>query len=275
VAVAGLASTMKQAEDKTRWYYVDEAGDPTFYAKRSKRIIVGEEGCSRTLILGFVRTYDPAPLCKSLEELRAEIAKDRYLKDIPSLKKSLMHFHAKDDCPEVRKMVFDTIARFDLGAQFMVARKLEPLFTSKYGGNQGHFYDDLVTKLFRSHLHLAKEINITFSKRGTRARQHLLRAAVEKGAEEFRKKFDITHTNTVKVETSQPMQEPPLQVIDYFNWAVQRAFEKGEMRYFDFVRDKIELVWDVFDFAKYAGKENCVYDRRNNPFDIKKASPLS
>jgi hypothetical protein len=35
------------------------------------------------------------------------------------------------------------------------------------------------------------------------------------------------------------------------------------------------LVWDVFDFDKYESKESCVYDRKRNPFDIKKASPLS
>ena len=71
------------------------------------------------------------------------------------------------------------------------------------------------------------------------------------------------------------MQEPALQVVDYVNWAVQRAFERGEMRYFEYLRDKIELVWDVFDFEKYKLKEGNIYDRRRNPFDIKKASPLS
>lgn len=34
------------------------------------------------------------------------------------------------------------------------------------------------------------------------------------------------------------------------------------------------MVWDVFDFEKYTSKEGSIYDRKRNPFDIKKASPL-
>jgi hypothetical protein len=45
------------------------------------------------------------------------------------------------------------------------------------------------------------------------------------------------------------------------------------MRYFDFLRDKFELVWDVFDRKNYEGGRN-FYDRTRNPFEIKKASPL-
>jgi hypothetical protein len=32
--------------------------------------------------------------------------------------------------------------------------------------------------------------------------------------------------------------------------ARQGAFEKGEMRYYEYVREKTELVWDVYDFKK-------------------------
>ena len=45
---------MKKAEDKTTYFFVDEAGDPVFYDKRG-RFIVGEEGCSK--ILMFEKTY--------------------------------------------------------------------------------------------------------------------------------------------------------------------------------------------------------------------------
>ena len=64
-----------------------------------------------------------------------------------------------------------------------------------------------------------------------------------------------------------------LQVVDYTNWAVQRAYEKGEMRYFNFLRDKYELIHDVFDKDKYKNGGN-FYTRTKNSFEIKKASPL-
>ena len=246
-----------------------------FYARRSRRVIVGEEGCSRTLILGFVRTYDPQQVRSKLAEGRLAVANDRYLKDIPSVKKSLVHFHAKDDCVEVRKLVFEALDKVDFQAQLIVARKRESLFRTKYQSSEIRFYDDLITKLFKSQLHLAKENYITFARRGNKPRQQALRVAVEKGSQEFAKSFDHDAGTKIVVGTSQPIQEPALQAADYVNWAVQRAFEKGEMRYFEFLREKIELVWDVFDSEKYDKKEGCVYDRRKNPFDIKKASPFS
>jgi hypothetical protein len=266
---------MKEAEEKPRWFFVDEAGSPTFYEKHTKRVIVGEEGCSRTLILGFIRCYDPAQIRNKLGELRAAISKDAYLKDIPSIKKTLLHFHAKDDCPEVRKMVFDALSTLDFRAQFIVARKLESLFRTKYHSSENEFYDDIVSKLFANQLHLAAQNHIVFSRRGSKARQQALKAAVEKGTTVFRQKFQYDANTKVTVDTNQPIQEPALQAVDYLAWALQRAFERGEMRYFDFMRNQIELVWDVFDFKKFEGQEKCVYDRKKNPFDIKKASPLS
>jgi hypothetical protein len=53
------------------------------------------------------------------------------------------------------------------------------------------------------------------------------------------------------------------------------------MRHYEYMREKIELVWDIYDFKKLKGikkgraKGSVVYDRKKNPFDIKKASPLS
>ena len=64
--------------------------------------------------------------------------------------------------------------------------------------------------------------------------------------------------------------EPCLQVIDYMNWAVYRAFVKQEMRYYRFVGDKVSMLLDLYDAPKYPKNW---YSRRN-PFDIEKTSPL-
>ena len=100
------------------------------------------------------------------------------------------------------------------------------------------------------------------------------------GTEKFQKKYSGASITKIDIETSQPAQEPVLQAVDYALWAVQRAFERGEMRYFNFLRDKIELVWDIYDIAKLKeakqtkSGESIIYDRKKNPFDIKKVSPL-
>jgi hypothetical protein len=54
------------------------------------------------------------------------------------------------------------------------------------------------------------------------------------------------------------------------NWAVYRAFVRREMRYFDFIADKVSLLVDLYDGAHYPHNW---YNRRN-PFHVDKISPL-
>ncbi len=170
-------------------------------------------------------------------------------------------------------MMFKALAEMDFSAQVIVARKIEPMFRAKYQGNQDRFYDDLVTRLFKNQLHMAMNNIITFSRRGKKRRQYALRAALEKGVRQFSERWNHQVTTNLEVLTDQPNEEPMLQVVDYVNWAVQRAYHHGEMRYFEFLREKYSLVLDVFDKVKYRKGGN-YYDRKTNPFDIRKASPL-
>ena len=86
---------MQEPKDRTASIFVDEAGDPAFYGK-GKKIIVGEEGCSRVLIVGFLETDDPQAIRDALAGLRADVANDKYLAQIPSIKKTVGSFHAKE-----------------------------------------------------------------------------------------------------------------------------------------------------------------------------------
>src|SRR5229473_1251788 len=239
---------MKQADEKPRWYYVDEAGDPVIYGK-GKSVIIGTEGCSRTFSVGFLRIYDPQAIRSKLVDVRLEILNDLYFKDIPSIIKTQRAFHAKDDCPEVRKLVYSALEKMDFGAQVVVGRKQESIFKGYHQSSQDRFYGDLVSNLFTNQLHLAHENTIIFARRGNKAKQQALRSAVELGVEKFRRKSTEAANTKVNIETSQPAQETVLQAADYVLWAVQRAFERGEMRYFEFMRDKIELVFDIYDYA--------------------------
>jgi hypothetical protein len=263
---------LKKTEQKAVYFFVDESGDPNFYGKGGD-IIIGKPGCSRVLLLGFVRVEEPEPIRQSLAELREKIVAEEYLKGIPSLKKTFVAFHAKDDCPEVRMMVYKTLAQHNFAAQVIVARKIERMFRSKYKGSRDKFYEDLVGRLFQNETHKVETNNIVFSKRGNKIQQHTMRAAIELGAERFRQKWGTDVSTQLNIETRRSSKDLMLQVVDYTNWAVQRAFERGEMRFFNYLRDKFELVVDIFDKEKYKGGGN-FYDRSRNPFDIKKASPL-
>lgn len=260
---------MKKLEEKTNYFFVDESGDPTFYDKQGN-FITGKEGVSKILILGFIKTDDPKLIRKNLAELRKKIGNDKYLEGIPSLRKSLMAFHAKDDCPEVREKVYRTIVGLDFTTEIFVARKIKNIFNKRHHRNENEFYDDLISKLFETKLHLAKHNEIFFAVRGNKTRQLPLEQAIQKAIQKFETKWNKKIESTVKVNPQSPSGEPCLQVIDYINWAVQRAFVKSEMRFYKFIEGKVKYLVDIYDTDRYPKN---FYNGRNK-FDITKTSPL-
>lgn len=260
---------MKKAEDKTTYFFVDEAGDPVFYDKRG-RFIVGEEGCSKILMLGFISTDRPEPLRKAVLSLRQEIKEDKYLEKIPSLSKTLKAFHAKDDCPEVREKVYKLILKLNFKAEFVVARKIEAIFRKRHQSKMGVFYNDLFSKLFENKIHGNKQNIIYYAVRGNRDRQSVVSEAVQTAILSFEERWKVKIDSEVIVQPQSPVGEPCLQIIDYMNWAIQRVFVKNEDRYLKFVEEKLSFLVDIYDTDKYPKN---FYSRRNK-FDVKKISPL-
>lgn len=229
---------MKKKVEKTTHFFVDESGDPTFY-DRNGRLIVGNEGTSKILILGFIKTEDPKSIRKAPTNLQDQLAKDKYLQGIPSLRKSLIAFHAKDDCAEVRQAVYRTIVNLDFSAELIIARKIENIFRKNHRGKEGEFYDDLVAKLFQNKLHISSLNEIYFAVRGSRLRQKPLEEAIGKAVLRFEEKWKVKIDSKINVYPQSPSGELCLQVIDYINWAVQRAYIKADMRFYKFIDDKI------------------------------------
>lgn len=260
---------MKKLEDKTIYYFVDESGDPTFY-DRNGNYIVSQEGVSKILILGFIKTDSPNQIRKSLGILKEQIISDNYLKGIPSLDKTKVAFHAKDDCPEVRERVYKKILALDFTAEIFVARKIQNIFNVKHHKNENEFYDDLISKLFENKLHLAKHNEIYFAVRGSKTRQAPLENAIQKAIISFEKKWNKKIESTIKISPQSPSGEPCLQVTDYVNWAVQRAFIKLDMRFFNFIEEKIKYLVDIYDTDKYPQN----FYSSKNKFNITKISPL-
>jgi hypothetical protein len=260
---------MQRPRPGETWFFVDESGDPTFYNRRGK-LIVGREGCSPILILGFVETQNPQAVRRAVLDLQDEVTKDPYLQDLPSIAKTAVAFHAKDDAPEVRYLFFRLISQLDFKAQFIVARKLEGIFKARFGSNELDFYDHLVSRLFENVLHRYQQSTIYFAQRGSKSRQIPLSAAIQRAQARFRGKWGARSNTYTTLQAQNPAGEPCLSVADYMNWAVYRAFTTGNMRYFRTVEERVSLLVDLYDSERYP--ENW-YSRRN-PFDIKKATPL-
>lgn len=251
------------------YFFVDESGDPTFY-NRFGKFIVGDEGCSKILLIGFIMTENPILMRKQILKLKDEVVNDPYLQGIPSLEKTKKYFHAKDDTPEVREKVFKMIANFDFKAEFIVARKKEKIFKKRHRGNPNVFYDDIIAKLFTNKLHLAEKSHIYYEGRGNRKRQEPFEDAIRTAINLFEDKWGMKNDSEVEIFPMSSTGEPCLQIVDYMNWAVQRAFVMGDDRYVKFLDDKISLICDVYDSNNYPR----IYYTKNNKFDKNKISPL-
>jgi hypothetical protein len=260
---------MQEVEIEKHYYFVDESGDPIFFDRKGNDL-VKNGGSSPVFMVGFIDTEKMNDISRHVTEFRQDIMSDSYLLRIPSISKSLVNFHAKDDCPEVREKVFKCIKQLDFKTQIIVARKDPDKFRKKFNGEAKSMYGYLVSKLFENRLHLHSNIDMYFSKMGNIVREQNMRSALNSAKDLFKNKWGIEHSNEMRIFIQEPSQIAALQVVDYMLWAVYRAYTKGEMRYFEFVREKYSLIVDIFDTEKYP--KNYYTDK--NGFDIKKISPL-
>lgn len=171
----------------------------------------------------------------------------------PRAKKTAIAFHAKDDPPEVRREVFKLLPSLGAKVQAAVRRKdnLLRFARSRHSAGQrlnpNHVYDDLVKRLFRNVLHKADENAIFFAWRGKTDRGQALRAAIGKAKANFEATFGRPSRKPTTIESAYPSQCPGLQVIDYYLWALQRLYERGEDRYYELLRPGYRLIMDLDD----------------------------
>lgn len=241
--------------------FLDEAGDTTFYSK-SGAPLLGNEGVSNCFILGMLKIKDPLDeVRKSILDLEHQIASDEWFSKVPSIqkkKKKMGYFlHAKDDVPEVRKLAFELIKGTNCSFEAIVARKIYSLYESKHNGNEAEFYADLLSHLLKNKLNKYDKLVLNISRRSRCTTHKNLQEGLNKSIERSSKKYP-EKGNDCKVvfNVQMPTTEPLLNISDYFCWAIQRVFERGETRYYDFISEKVALVVDLYDFDNFKGGLN-------------------
>ena len=257
-----MANNQSQETDSIRHYYIDEGGDSTLFSKRGK-VLIGTEGCSRFFILGLLDVPDPATLQRNFDNLRAQLMSDSYFDGVPSMqakwRKTAVTFHAKDDLAEVRREVFGLL-RDTEGLRFfaVVADKWSVLeyvrqqneSDLKYRYNPNGLYDYLIRRLFKERLHQSSRYRITFSKRGKSDRTAALRQALQIAQDRFAEQHNVISNASLQVSEAVPKTEASLQAVDYFIWALQRLYERGEERYVNYLWRDFRLVQDMDDRRK-------------------------
>ncbi len=256
-----------------RHYFVDEAGDPSLFKKHGTSI-VGTEGCSKFFILGMVDIEEPQIVAAELEALRARLLADPYFKGIPSFhparRKTALMFHAKDDLPEVRREVFSQLLKHKIRFYAVVRDKqavlnkiVEHQKTSpSYRYHPNQLYDRCVSRLFKERLHQHDGYLIHFARRGSSDRTAALESALETSRRNFRAKWGIDTNSPIEIRAAQPHEVICLQAVDYYLWAIQRLYERGEDRFLQLVWSQAGLVHDVDD-TRQAGYG--VYYTQRNP----------
>lgn len=240
------AYVANEADAVTTWF-VDEAGDPTLFAKGGK-VVVATEGCSRFFIEGKLECRDVESLAADLDRLRAELLTDPYFKGVPSLdparERTAMNFHAKDDPAEVRFLVFRLLAKHELRFVAVVRdklklldyasqrRRIDPAY--RYDPNGHELYDELTRRLF-SRLHGYGEHRVVFAQRGHKPRTKAFLDAIEHEDQAFEATFGLQRPKPAEVVCGFPRNHAGLQAVDYYLWALQRFYERGETRFLDYI----------------------------------------
>lgn len=247
--------------------FLDETGDTTFYG-RGRQIIIGTNGVSLSFGLGVVRIERPLDeVRQEVRALEAQVQADPLLNTIPSVQKRIasggFYFHACKDTPDVRAVMLRYLRELPCESEMVVARKIPALFQKQHNGREDEFYADLLAHLLKNRLKRAGTLVFNIAQRGSSTREKVLTDALKLATDRAAKRWGGENLKArVVFNVQNPRSEPLLTVSDYLCWAVQRVFETGEVRYYNYLAEKIRLVVDLYDRDRYEGSRN-YYDKRN------------
>jgi hypothetical protein len=235
----------------TYHYFLDEAGDPSFYGK-GKSIIIGTPGVSSCYFLGMINfKNDLDTIRKEVTQLQQQVDQDPYFKKIGSIEKKNkngFYFHATDDIPEVRMLFFKYFNSLDCSFEAVVGRKIPSLYLRKYNANPREFYADLLSHLLYDKLLDESRMVLNIAERGASTRFENLKLGLRKAEERFKAinpEAELHHNIVFNVQNQ--TSEPLLNIADYFCWSVQRVFERAETRYYEYLQQKIKVIIDLYD----------------------------
>lgn len=259
---------MKKTEQTKAYYFFDEAGDTTILGRKGVNLV--ESGlASKVFMVGYPETKNPQQLTKEITALHNEICNDDFYSEIPSMEKTRVAFHAAKDCAEIRDRVFHLLKTLDFTYYCIVLRKKETFFRNHFDFKDTAIYKYAVEHLLENRLHFYSEIDCYFSSLGNVVRKETMQSAINSAIDRFKAKWNKENSNSIRIFIQQSKERPLLQASDYVLWTIQRAYEKGDFRYYNYLKEKISLVHDILD-VKPSSKN---YYTPKNPLD-KKIDPV-
>lgn len=240
--------------------FIDESGKPEIFSAKGENL-VAKGVATKFLILCAVRTKDPLGLQKIVTNFKLELMDDQSLVKIFSPAYSLDNFHAQKDYPEVREKFYGLINKLPVQIDVLVVEKLKCRPQSMQH-KPGKLYGFMTGQLLKTISHQSKKTEVIFSRKDSK---YKLRSELEEEVERVRLKFLKFNPKLNDHEITLTYQHNPhythagLQVADYVAYAVFKAFEVGDLKYYNLIKGKIGKVTDLC---------NKKYYLRSNPFQL-------
>lgn len=257
--------------------FLDEMGDSTFYGK-GRKIILGQTGVSLSFGIGILKIKRPIhEVREEVRDLQRDIENDPLFNTLPSVKKRVeqggFFFHACKDTPDVRSPFLKYIRELPCEVEAVVARKIPALFEKQHHAKEHEFYADLLAHLVKKRVKRTGKLILNIAARGSSTRDKVLTDALALANQRALKRWTAEELKShVVFNVQTPRTEPILNIADYLCWSVQRVFERGETRHYDYLQNRIRLFVDLYDRKNYEGYKN-FYDRKNPLTSKNKLSP--
>ncbi len=251
------------------YYFIDESGDPSFYAS-GKRSIVNTEGFKPLLLLGMVKIEDKKTIRNAILDFIDDLRNDPLYNCLPCIKNPKgWYLHASYDNLEVQIKFTEFLRKLE-GFQFycVIGRKILDIFHKKHNSNDAEFYFDLVYHLVKNRLHDEERFHQVLLAAQQKNTQKDLNNAINKALERDNQKRNSPKTINYNCEIVQSKLTPELSIVDYLLWALQRYILKGEDRFYKALENKYNSIIDLYDFEKNGSN----YYNSENKFTIQKAS---
>lgn len=263
-------------ENKRIFYcFIDESGDPSFYA-RKKKLLVGTEGFQPLLIIGLTILENKKEIREAILTFQESIKADALYSSLPCVKNPKgWYLHARADQSEIRTKFIELLrSRDDFKTFIVLGRKRLDTFHKRHKSIESEFYFDMVYHLLKDRLNNDKcEYKIYLSAREVSS-QERLKAAVDRALERDNKRRKCPKKIHYKCNIVSSADTPELSITDYTMWALQRYILSNEDRFYMALQNKYSLIIDLYDFENYSknGKGSSNYYSRRNPFTLEKAS---
>ena len=209
-----------------RYLFADEAGDFEFVRKPN---------VSKYYIIGAVTVEDCDCGAQLLELRRKMIWHGMPVKD---------YFHASEDVQVIRDKVFSLIQALPVRvyATIMEKSKAQPPLrvTNARFYKYGWYY--LLKFIWNEVAKGTTQVMVTAASVGTKRGQAVFTAAVNDVMIQTCK-LDRDHWVTAFHPSA---TDPCLQIADYCIWALQRKWERNDLRSYDLIKDKVAYEYDLF-----------------------------